>query len=136
MDSNKSIALLNRKFWYMRDKWPSYRILHGDEQMFWAGDCKDYALTLSWLCAGRRLWLFVLHQVICFSVLWVVRTDKGELHTALWHKGRWADNISDSWTDSCAHAKLFPVPFPIVWFGMALAILPWLWTKLTFSRSA
>ena len=134
MDKEKALKEVDGNFeytaeWNNEDKWgvmvkqPSYSPYAGK----YKGDCEDFALTVlfhiadkSWL---RFFWLLISFQ----GVVWYCRSPRGVGHAQLWYKGKWTDNIHPTWSAKSQNTRVFPWPWPIVFFRLASTGLPrWL----------
>jgi len=72
------------------------------------GDCDDYALSVAWIMAEHS-WVRFWTNVWTFKTTFHrVRTDSGDAHIVLKHKGLFIDNIKREWREEHNYKPIFP----------------------------
>jgi hypothetical protein len=93
-----------------REKWRIMRAPSGPL----IGDCEDFALTVLWYCCDKSILKFWWRIISFQAAIWHCTTAAGTGHAALWHRGKWVDNIYPAWAASPRHRRWFPWLAPLV----------------------
>jgi predicted transglutaminase-like cysteine proteinase len=113
----KSIEQLNNVFKYRPEQKDSWTVLTEQNPY---GDCDDYAITAMFILAKNSWFRMLVNVLTLQTVMWMVKTQQGEWHMALWVRGKgWICNIYPSF-GPCKHNKKFPYILPL--FLVALAV--------------
>jgi len=105
VDVNMTMFVAN--FQWKQDKFPNLRILKSPP---FIGDCKDFAITVAWICAGQSVLRMIWNLLTWQTVIWVTLSSRnGVLHAITWHHGRgWIDNVFPTWGSTPRHTLILP----------------------------
>lgn len=71
------------------------------------GDCKSFALTTSWLLAGKSYTKMVLDALTLKTVIWLCWSK--ELHAATYNREKgWICNIHPVWNSKSQNTRIMP----------------------------
>ena len=125
MNKHDASAAVNKNFVYTSDvggeRW---RIMKPTPEGKLEGDCEDYALTTLYYAADKSSLKFWFYLLTFQAVIWHCVTINGTQHAQLWFRGRWIDNIGNTWSKTRRHKLRFPYPSPLVAYRMLTSKLP------------
>ena len=99
MGTARTIAELNRRFVYTRDKTPldSWNVLWAPGNGRLRGDCDDYAMSALHIACGGSEGMMVRWILGDKAQFWRTTTKRGDAHVMLCVESRWIDNITKDW---------------------------------------
>lgn len=108
-----------RYVWKKAGPFGGLRVLKDDGVV--EGDCRNFALTVAWLMAGRSIVVMLLNIIVGNSVLWFCWA-KGP-HMALWDNGSgWICSSHRDWLKRTPNTRLLPLQ-PV--FLALLILIAW-----------
>jgi len=110
---------LKKRFKWTAEKVDRWTILDAPNGTL-LGDCDDYAITAAWIIAGRSRLRMIWNAFTCKAVMWNVRTTSGQVHMALWVRGKgWTCNIYPEF-GPLRHSRRLPFWGPVFLIGLVM----------------